>query len=202
MKQILSFVDNLSGMLADELLLTKAKKLVEAKLGWGDSMDWSNQDFLALSKKIQEEINVSVSHVTLKRIWGKVKYDSLPNTYTLSTLVQFTGYENWRDFKVKNGNDDIMPVPSTEPAETANQNKSLEGPGKNSRPLKIILVTVILIGLAASAVLFISTAKKKVDPADYAFSSKVVVNKGVPNSVIFDYDAAKAPTDSVIIQQS
>jgi hypothetical protein len=29
-----------------------------------------------------------------------------------------------------------------------------------------------------------------------------VVNKGVPNSVIFDYNAAKAPTDSVIIQQS
>lgn len=189
-------------MLTDELLLTKAKKLVEAKLGWGDSTDWSNQDFLALSKKIQEEINVSVSHVTLKRIWGKVKYDSLPNTYTLSTLVQFIGYENWRDFKVKNGNDDIMPVASTEPAETANQNKSLEGPGKNSRSLKTILVVVILIGLAACAVLFISTAKKKVDPADYSFSSKVVVNKGVPNSVIFDYDAAKAPTDSVIIQQS
>jgi hypothetical protein len=40
----------------------------------------------------------------LKRVWGKVKYDSLQNTHTLDTLVQFLGYENWRDFKSQNGN--------------------------------------------------------------------------------------------------
>jgi len=181
-------------MLTDELLLTKAKKLIEDKLGWGDSMDWSNQDFLALSKKMQEEINVSVSHVTLKRIWGKVKYDSLPNTYTLSTLVQFIGYENWRDFKVKNGNGVIVSAATNESVGAPNQNKS--------RLLKAIVISAVLVGIAASVILFISNTEKKVDPADYSFSSKVVVNKGVPNSVIFDYNAAKAPTDSVIIQQS
>ena len=47
---------------------------------------------------------VVLSYVTLKRIWGKVKYDSLPNTHTLDTLVQFLGYENWRDFRSQNGN--------------------------------------------------------------------------------------------------
>ena len=110
-------------MLTDELLLAKAKKLIENKLGWGDSADWSNQDFISLSKKMQEEINVSVSHVTLKRIWGKVKYESLPNTYTLSTLVQFIGYENWRDFKVKNGNGAIVSAATAKPVEISDQNK-------------------------------------------------------------------------------
>ena len=92
-------------MLTDEHLLSKAKKLIESKINWGDSNDWSNQDFVALSEKIQEQLNIPLSHVTLKRIWGKVKYDSLPNTHTLNTLVQFVGYENWREFKIHNGKD-------------------------------------------------------------------------------------------------
>ena len=152
-------------MLTDEVLLSKAKKLIEAKVGWGDSIDWTNQDFLALSKKIQEEIEVSVSHVTLKRIWGKVRYDSLPNTYTLSTLVQFLGYENWRDFKVKNGSDPMIPGISAERSESANQNKSISGPKANTTLLKPILFTAVLIGLAICIVLFSYGAKKKINPS-------------------------------------
>src|SRR5688500_10063355 len=91
-------------MLTDDALLSKAKLLIEQKIQWGDSGDWTNQDFVALSEKIQQQLNVPLSHVTLKRIWGKVKYESLPNTHTLNTLVQFVGYENWREFKIKNGN--------------------------------------------------------------------------------------------------
>ena len=43
-----------------------------------------------------------LSHVTLKRVWGKVKYESLPSTHTLDTLVQYLGYESWRDFRSQN----------------------------------------------------------------------------------------------------
>ena len=45
-------------MLTDEHLLTKAKKLIESKINWGDSNDWTNQDFVALSEKIQEQLNI------------------------------------------------------------------------------------------------------------------------------------------------
>jgi ketosteroid isomerase-like protein len=88
----------------DAFLIEKAIELFESKTGWGDSDEWTNRDFMILSEKIQERTRVALSHVTLKRIWGKVKYDSLPNTHTLDTLVQFLGYENWRDFKSQNGN--------------------------------------------------------------------------------------------------
>jgi len=87
-----------------ELLIEKTIKLYESNTGWGDSDEWSSQDFVILSEKIQERTGVALSHVTLKRVWGKVKYDSLPNTHTLDTLVQFLGYENWRGFKSQNGN--------------------------------------------------------------------------------------------------
>src|SRR6202789_1492864 len=87
-----------------EFLIEKTIKLYESNTGWGDSVEWTNQDFVILSEKIQERTGVMLSHVTLKRVWGKVKYDSLPNTHTLDTLVQFLGYENWREFKSQNGN--------------------------------------------------------------------------------------------------
>jgi hypothetical protein len=87
-----------------EFLIEKTIKLYESDTGWGDSNDWSNQDFLILSEKIRERTGVMLSHVTLKRVWGKVKYDSLPSTHTLNTLVQFLGYESWRDFRSQYGN--------------------------------------------------------------------------------------------------
>ena len=87
-----------------EFLIEKTIKLYESNTGWGDSDEWTSQDFVILSEKIQERTGVALSHVTLKRVWGKVKYDSLPTTHTLDTLVQFLGYENWRDFRSQNGN--------------------------------------------------------------------------------------------------
>ena len=85
-------------------MIEKAIKLYEANTGWGSSDEWTNQDFVILSDKIQERTGVALSHVTLKRVWGKVKYDSLPTTHTLDTLVQFLGYENWREFRLQNSN--------------------------------------------------------------------------------------------------
>jgi hypothetical protein len=200
--KVANFVENILSMFSDELLLSKAKKLIEAKLGWGDSIDWTNQDFLELSKKIQKEIEISVSHVTLKRIWGKVKYDSLPNTYTLSTLAQFLGYENWRDFKIKNGKDITIQHLESETPGTANQNKLVTAPKQNTKLLRPLLFAAVLLILVICIALFIPRPKKKINPEDYSFASKEVLTMGLPNSVIFDYDASKAPFDSVIIQQS
>jgi len=183
-------------MVTEEVLLSKTKKLIETKLGWGDSRDWTNQDFLALSKRIQDEIQVPVSHVTLKRIWGKVKYDSLPNTFTLSTLVQFIGYENWRDFKVKNGS-------NTTNGSTETDAKIQVTSSANPRVFKTkVLIFTALTVAVGSFIWFIAGKERQINFEDYSFSVKKTLTKGVPNSVIFDYEATQAPTDSVIIQQS
>lgn len=83
-------------------LIRQLKQRFEEKTGWGDSDLWNNQDFLELSLMICEQTGASLSHVTLKRIWGKVRYESLPHTNTLNTLARFLGYRNWREFRVKN----------------------------------------------------------------------------------------------------
>ena len=146
-------------MLTDELLLTRAKKLIEAKLNWGESEDWTNQDFVALSEKIQEQLNIPLSHVTLKRIWGKVKYESLPNTHTLNTLVQFIGYENWREFKIKNGN-------GAQHGETPAipQREIKTAPPHGGKIFKLIDVASIAILLISCIVLFCAGKKMAIEP--------------------------------------
>lgn len=100
--------------MAFEELIETLKRGYEAETGWGDCSTWTNQDFIHLSERIRERTGVTLSHVTLKRIWGKVKYDSLPNTYTLDTLVHYIGFESWRSFVAthnKNGNHVLVQEP-------------------------------------------------------------------------------------------
>ena len=185
-------------MHTDEFLIQKTKRLFETTTGWGDSEGWTNQDFVILSEKIQERTGVALSHVTLKRVWGKVKYDSLPNTHTLDTLVQFLGYQNWRDFKSQNGNGSVK----THVVQPVLNGSEPTAPLKKKKVLlkSIFIATVILI--IAGIVIYIKEYKPAVKDNEYTFSSKKVVSVGLPNTVIFNYDASKSPYDSVIIQQS
>jgi hypothetical protein len=193
-------------MQTDEFLIEKTKKLYEAKTGWGDSGEWTNQDFVILSEKIQERTGIALSHVTLKRVWGKVKYESLPNTHTLDTLVQFLGYGNWREFKSQNGNGNGTAVKQQIEQVTLNGNgihsEAVPIPAvKKKSTLKPALFITAMVALAA-VLIYSYLSKPKVAKSDYSFSSKTVVSEGVPNSVVFNFDATKSPYDSVIIQQS
>jgi hypothetical protein len=182
-------------MPAQELLITELIKQYETVTGWGDSNNWKNQDFINLSEKIREKTGASISHVTLKRIWGKVKYDSLPNTYTMDTLVQFLGYENFRVFSTQF-------VPANKPVESP---KPKPQPAKKHfRSMPYALGVLTLAGILLVVIIASRTEHPKppIIPNDYTFSSKKVITSGLPNSVVFDFNATKSPYDSVAIQQS
>ena len=197
-------------MLTDENLIRQVIKLYEEKTGWGDSTQWSNQDFLQLSDLIREQTGVTISHVTLKRVWGKVKYESLPNTHTLNTLVQFLGYENWRDFSVHRSNGEGASgasgaAPTESPGPATN---GVAGEDKETRLrrreswMRRVLWLAVPIALVFLILLFLLGQQPSPQAQDYVFNSKKTVSVGLPNSVIFDYDASRSPDDSVIIQQS
>jgi hypothetical protein len=177
----------------DDIALEKCKAQIERELGWGDSSRWHTEDFETLSNNIRAKTGVTLSVATLKRLWGKIRYDSKPTPTTLNTLAQYLGYENWRSFRV---------------TEEANRRKHLPKPfeltvdNANRRPWVTIVIVLFVISL--SAYLFIALkSRPAVDSTLFSFSSKKVVDEGVPNTVIFDYDAtAASPTDSVFIQQS
>ncbi|MBA4852723.1 hypothetical protein [Emticicia sp. BO119] len=178
----------------ERFYIEKCKELLEAQLAWGDSANWQNQDFEELSELIFAKTKVSLSNSTLKRIWGKVKYDSSPNLATLNVLAQFIGFENWREF-MKSG----VVGRVEEPAIAYKPEPDLP---TQYTPKKFnwgLVATVIILFTGA-----LWAFQKKSDRLTYSnvsFTSTPVA-KGLPNTVIFQYNAADSNADSVFIQQS
>lgn len=174
----------------NELCLKECLLQIEAKLGWGASKDWLNQDFQLLSDSIFEETKVRLSITTLKRVWGKVNYDSAPSISTLNTLALFLGHENWSTFKQAN-----KPAP---------QKPEIKKSFLYSKPLAAVLLLI----LATSTLLLLATGNKATSEAYTAeelekvrFSSQPIT-LGLPNSVVFNYDFGDIDPDSGFIQQS
>ncbi|MDY8137625.1 hypothetical protein [Aquimarina sp. 2201CG5-10] len=166
-------------------LIQKCLRLIEDQLQWGDSRFWHNDVFIELSDKIQQHTHVLLSPTTLKRVWGKVNYDSAPSISTLNTLAQFAGFLNWRDFKNK-GN--------------------IKQPSWIERKISPNL-GIITISAAVMTILFLSfysmtnkTNSVKPDYSQIQFSSKSITN-GLPNSVIFNFNLEGVTSDSLLIQQ-
>jgi hypothetical protein len=180
----------------EDILRENCKSLIEAKLGWGPSEDWANRDFDLLSDEIYKVTGVALSQTTLKRIWGKVKYDSAPTVTTLDTLARFLGFEHWRDFRLHQNN----PIASLQKPVHPRADK------KYKKPWLIAAFGAVLLTIVFASWSFLHsrpTPEKKIKAAPpYQFSSRKIVSLGVPNSVVFEYDAAASPIDSIFIQQS
>ncbi len=170
---------------------------IEAKIGWGPGIKWQNQDFEELSRQIFLETKVSLSVSTLKRLWGKIRYEGSPNIATLNTLAQFVGYENWRAF-TSNG----FAPPSNSPAADSSPapNNKAQFPFLRSGAFKSI-VAIVAVGILAFLFWQNQTRPKQLEYENIVFNSQPVTNS-VPNTVIFNYNAKDSNADSVFIQQS
>lgn len=173
---------------------------IEQTLMWGDAEAWSNDDFEHLSEKIFDKTRVQLSISTLKRIWGKVRYENTPTTATLNALAGFLDYGSWREFKQKN-DCGLVPAPGKTASPLPDQ---VAAPSLSFRSQKFNL-SVALVTVAAIILAIIFIVKKKapiqVDPSKIKFEA-IKVSDTLPNSVIFNYDASAFHSDSVYIQQS
>ncbi len=172
----------------------KLRKEIEEKQGWGSAENWSNYDFEKLSEEILQATEVSLSVSTLKRFFGKVKSTSKPSFTTMNVLASYIGYEDWRNFEnsaLKN-EEIIAEHPIQAPKERRGE----------KIVIKPYLYSSLLVVLAAGIFLYLK-ATPKYNPEDFSFSSKTILSKGLPNSVVFDYDASKVKdSDSVFISQN
>jgi hypothetical protein len=178
---------------------------IEGQLGWGDSSAWTQQDFEELSERMFEKTDVRLSTTTLKRIWGKVTYNSSPTVHTLNALAVFAGYENWRTFKLKHVPAQeviLLQVPEfREPQEVqATLQPQTRQKQKSIKPLYLALIPVLAVVLCL-IVYGLVTKPFSVDASKIKFSSQPVT-LGLPNTVIFHYDASASPSDDIAIQQS
>jgi len=180
----------------EKQLLILCRKLIEQSLNWGDSITWSNDDFDQLSEKIFEKTKVQLSVSTLKRIWGKVRYENFPTSATLNALAGYIDYDSWRDFRQKNL------VDETQSSLNTTANNEITGISHQSRKIAIP-VSMVFIILVAIGLTWLSL-KKSTKPVDYTkikFEA-IKVSDNLPNSVIFNYDVTALKPDSVFIQQS
>lgn len=184
-----------------DIALARCRVLVEKKLQWGSSHDWTTQDFEQLSEQIALQTGVTLSATTLKRVWGKVKYDSVPTQTTLNALAQFLGYDNWRLFSasssVLNGNG----IHVAEPVKNQNLEKVKPQSFQSNQKLIIGIVLVIVAIAVAIGFAFWGDSTEKIDTSQVSFTSKKV-SDDLPNSVIFNYNIGNIKADSVTIQQS
>ncbi|MEL6255534.1 MAG: hypothetical protein AAFR87_26245, partial [Bacteroidota bacterium] len=182
-------------MIDQELLLKRCLASIEQKMDWPDSAGWRNSHFEELAQEIWEETRVQLSTMTLKRVWGKVQYHSLPSQNTLDTLAQFIGYKNWIEFEKYEG--ERKSVKAKTPPEAT-----------TSFPLKRILIpSLLLVSLVLLSYMLwpeksvVKTEVPKIDSSGVSFDFEPLTT-GIPNTVIFRYNASQTQADSVFIQQS
>lgn len=172
--------------------LQRCKAVIEDKLGWGPADGWQTVDFENLGELILNETGVSLSTSTLRRIWGRTEYNHLPSGTTLNTLARFAGAGDWRAFIKQNRT--IIPEPGEElPLGAA--------PQKTGRWKKLAWIASAVVVIVLAGTFAFDKGEPQLKKNAYTFESRSVT-RGIPNSVIFTYDASASPTDSVFIQQS
>lgn len=146
---------------------------------------WDTHDFKVLSESIHEETGTLLSISTLKRLSGRIHYKSKPNNSTLDALAMYTGYHDWRSF-----------LKSFEPTKAIKNKKTTTKTG-----VLIYGLSVLLLVVAVSSYFLLQSPVKYYNPNDFSFSVKSVAI-GLPNSVVFKYDASIADEKAKIeIQQ-
>lgn len=163
-------------------LLKYCLQRIEQKLGWVSNDLWLNQDFELLSERIFEETGVKLSITTLKRVWGKVNYNSEPSISTLNALAKFIGYGNWSE--LKNGN--------TAPKKTLQKHHRI-----TLKPVLIIVSLMLIVALMVG----LSKRSKGIDLDQIKFGAEPVT-LGLPNSVVFTYNFGDNAVEHATIQQS
>jgi hypothetical protein len=173
-----------------DIYLSHWRKLAESKLDWGNSAEWTDSDFEKLVEIVFDKTGTMFSVTTLKRVWGRVRYDSSPNAATLDALAKFIDFDNWRVFK--------------------NSLHQPERIGAVDRPphkkrfalvWKLALVAIVIGIVIAWAYKPDKQPIKVATNAPVKFGSRKVTDN-LPNSVVFNYDASGLGVDSVTLQQS
>lgn len=192
-----------------ETYLDTCKQLIETQLNWGSSEGWVNEDFENLSDDIEEKTQVRLSVSTLKRIWGKVQYNSQPTAATLNALAKFAGFENWRAFQQKIKPQEqpaemAVAPPVTEYIPSSNIVQHVtQHPPKKFR-IKRLLVAASVVAVVIVSLSLVSVFKPAKNTAAVNAAAQFALRKtsdGLPNSVVFDYNASAFHTDSVYLQQ-
>lgn len=152
---------------------------IEEKLNWEESSLWKESDYIKLSEIISDASEISISSHTLKRLYGKIKYNEYynPQQATKDALSKFLGFENWNNFIL-------------------HQQKSEDSIFKR-RKKSFILVPSIVILLLLTIFLF-TKKSSKTEQQDFFFNIKDSISI-VPFTVNTNYTFTKKNSENLLI---
>lgn len=182
----------------ESLYIEKCLRLIEEKLNWGNSPNWKQRDFEALSDLIFEETKIQLSLSTLKRIWNK-DYKQLPQPGTLNALVQFLGYKTWQEFKSDQSQNQEKQTQSRKMRTSRGATRKIWIP--------VLLVTACLsLGFLLLKYVKGNNKYQKTELSALDFDQTIFtaesISDNIPNTVIFRYHIPTVPDDTLLIQQS
>lgn len=188
----------------EQKYITNCLLEIEEKLHWGNSSDWAQYDFEKLSTEIEIKTNTLLSVTTLKRLWGKIKYDHAPSLTTLNTLAQYLDYSDWRSYKLSSKPIDSIPFPPNHSKpEVVYQPRKLTDNSNRWQWIGLaFIVLVVCIGIIALTTKEQVVTSAALNPDMFSFTADKVLSIGLPNSVVFHYDATAATSDSIYIVQT
>ncbi len=180
----------------DNYYINRCRTLIAEKLAWRPKEEWRNYEFTELSERIFDSTGVQLSITTLKRIFGKVKYENLPSSATLNTLAAYLGFTNWMDFKSK-GIADNLHVEANKPVAMVTTTSNLK---KRVFPAALLASTVLII-VFGFIVLSGKSSTSSFDTSSILFKSRSLAD-GLPNTVVFTVDLKGMKSKNIKIQQS
>jgi hypothetical protein len=185
----------------DSDCLELCKRLTREKLSWAPVEEWRNYEFTELGDKIYDATSVQLSITTLKRIFGKIKYDNLPSSSTLNALAVFLGFQSWMDLKSKMDKKD----PGVNKKDPEDHEMPVSKTVKSSKIKRYLvaasLLAVVLVIAFSFIVLSAKTSLEQPNVSKVVFKSRSLAN-GLPNTVVFNVDLAGFRSDDMVIQQS
>ncbi len=179
----------------EEATLELCRKSIEERLRCGGSENWTSRNFDELSLCIQEKTGRTVSATTLKRLWGRAAYANRPSRYTLDTLAIFLDYESWHALATEMAH-------VTPQWERRSRTPILRlFPGRHPATIRLLILTIIVLLGIASIALFRSSTAPGSASSSVLFTSRQLA-RGLPNTVVFEYDVRGIDADSFFVQQS
>ena len=160
---------------------------IEQKLDWEESSSWKESEFVELSEIISQASGISISAHTLKRLYGKVKYNEFynPQRATKNALAKFLGFESWKEYVTYHTNENSSLGKKTAPVIKRSIVLSLLG----------LVVLVLISGLFSNS--FFKTNRTN-ENFDFSFFVEDSIGS-VPYTVSVNYDITEIEGDSVYI---
>ncbi len=169
---------------SDFQTLLRCKSMIEADLEWGPSTQWNTRDFDNLSDKIYEKTDTRISATTLKRIWGRVQYNSFPSASTLDVLANFLGLPSWRAFQKETLDRGSF---STAPRTVFSRHRSQ-------------IIALIVAFLIFGGLIFRSAFPLSARPGGEVLFQSEVVSTEFPRAVKFLIDSIQSDRNSLVVR--